>query len=108
MENPSIEDLILNGIIEVSGIDSESGEFLYNFTKDFREAMPEIYEIHIQYIYNEIMYLWEKGFVHLEDVETDNPIVSLTKKALDEHEISSLPEDKQDALKELKRILKVI
>jgi hypothetical protein len=32
MLEPSIEELILNGVVEVSGIDPQTGEFLYNFT----------------------------------------------------------------------------
>lgn len=105
---PSIEELILNGIVEVAAIDPDTGEFLYNFTKDFKEAMPEIYEIHMQYVYGEVLYFWERGFVLLEDFESENPIIRLTTKALDEDALASLPKDKRQSLEELKRILKVL
>ena len=103
---PSIEDLILNGIIEVAAMDPVTGEFLYNFTKDFKEAMPEVYEIHMQYVYAEVLYFWEKGFLLIDDFESDNPTIRLTNKALDEDALATLPKDKRLSLEELKRILR--
>ena len=108
MNDESIDSLILSGIVEVAAIDSESGELLYSFTDKFKELMPELYEIHINYIHNEIMYFWEKGIVYIDDITSKNPIVSLTEKAFDEETISSLSDSKKESLEEIKRILKVI
>lgn len=108
MDDKSIDDLLLSGIIEVAALDSNTGELLYSFTDKFKEMMPELYEIHINYIHNEVMYFWEKGLVHIDDVTSKNPIVSLTEKAFDESVLASLSNSKRESLEEIKRILKVI
>ena len=108
MNEESIDSLILAGVIEVAALDSETGELLYSFTDKFKEMMPELYEIHINYIHNEVMYFWEKGIVYIDDITSKNPIVSLTEKAFDEETISSLSDSKKESLEEIKRILKVI
>ena len=108
MDENSIDSLLLAGVIEVAALDSETGELLYSFTDKFKELMPELYEIHINYIHNEVMYFWEKGIVHIDDVTSKNPVVSLTEKAFDEDTISKLSKSKQESLNEIKRILKVI
>lgn len=108
MNEDSIDSLILAGVVEVAALDSETGELLYSFTDKFKEMMPELYEIHINYIHNEIMYFWEKGLVYIDDITSKNPVVSLTEKAFDEEAISSLSDSKRESLEEIKRILKVI
>lgn len=108
MIDDSIDNLILAGVVEVAALDSETGELLYSFTDKFKEMMPELYEIHINYIHNEVMYFWEKGLVHIDDVTSQNPVVSLTEKAFDENIVSQLSKSKQESLNEIKRILKVI
>ena len=108
MDDKSIDSLLLAGIIEVAALDSDTGELLYSFTDKFKEMMPELYEIHINYIHNEVMYFWEKGLVHIDDVTSENPVVSLTEKAFDENAIASLSDSKKESLEEIKRILKVI
>lgn len=108
MNDPSIEDLILSGAIEVSAVDVETGELLYTFTDKIKSLMPELYKIHINHVHNEIMYFWEKGLVHIDDITSKNPIVSLTEKAFDEDVLKNLSSDKRQSLEEIKRILKVI
>lgn len=103
---PSVEELLLNGVIEVAAMDSETGEFLYNFTKEFKETMPELYAIHTRYVHGEIMYFWEKGFVSIDDFNSTNPIVTLTNLAFDNDALETLPKDKLESLREIKRILK--
>ena len=104
MIEPSMEELILNGVVEVAGIDEKSGEFLYNFTPKLRELMPELWNERLDFIYKEIMYFWENGFIEAEDIDGVNPIVLLTELADDESAISELPEDKQESLREIKRM----
>lgn len=108
MKEPSIEDLILAGAIEVAGIDPETGEFLYNFTGKMKEVLPELYNLHINEVHNDIMYFWERGFVDLDDMTATNPRVRLTEKAFDAEAIAELPKEKMMALYEIKRILKVV
>ena len=54
------------------------------------------------------MYFWEKGLVYIDDVTSNNPVVSLTEKAFDEDALNKLSSSKRESLEELKRILKVI
>jgi hypothetical protein len=54
------------------------------------------------------MYFWEHGAVNLSDMDTDNPVVSLAKKAYDEEFLSTLSTERLASLDELKRILKVV
>lgn len=108
MQEPSIDDLILAGAIEVSGIDSETGEFLYTFTNKMKEVSPELYRLHLNQVHDEIMYFWERGFLELDDMSSNNPRVTLTEKAFNKIAISELPKEKMMALYELKRVLKVV
>lgn len=104
MIEPSMEELILNGVVEVAGIDADTGEFLYNFTPKLRELMPDLWNERLDFIHGEIMYFWEKGFIDTEDMDGINPLVLLTDLAHDEDAISELPPEKQESLREIKRL----
>jgi hypothetical protein len=104
-EQDSIDYLILNGGIEVAGIDSEVGEFLYSFTPKIKDLMPALYEEHIRDVNSHILNLWEKGFLSINFME-DDPIVNISEKGLDPKEISKLPEENQWHLNEIKRLLR--
>lgn len=108
MQEPSIEDLILAGAVEVSGIDSETGEFLYQFTNKLQIVMPELYKAHLQNVHYEIMYFFEKGFLDIDQIESDNPIIRLTSKSFNDEELSELSTEARSSLEEIKRILKVV
>jgi len=99
-----MEELILNGVVEVAGVDSETGEFLYNFTPKLREVMPELWNERLDFIHGEIMFFWENGFIEAEDMDSINPKVVLTDLADDEDAIAQLPADKQESLREIKRM----
>lgn len=108
MEEPTIEDLLLAGAIEVYGIDSETGEFLYNFTNKMQDILPELYKEHLNDVHNEIMYFWEHGAVEMTEMESDNPKVRLTEKAFDKDFMDSLSKERLRSLEQIKRILKVV
>ena len=108
LANKTIEKLILDGALEIGGIDVENGEILYNFTNKLKDVMPELYNEHLNFVNAEIMYLWERGFVSIEDFVEQNPRVRITDKANDQQEISKLPKERQRSLEEIKRILKVV
>jgi hypothetical protein len=103
-EQGSIDYLILNGGIEVAGIDS-SGEFLYTFTPKIKELMPELYEEHIDDVNRNILKLWEMGYLDIDFMEND-PVITISSKALDQNEFSKLSADDQWHLNEIKRLLK--
>jgi hypothetical protein len=84
-----IEELILAGAVEVAGIDAKTGEFLYSFTDKIAEIDPEIAR-HSEMMFNQTLaFLWERGFLSINMAE-ENPLVSLTEKALDEDAVASL------------------
>jgi hypothetical protein len=99
-----IEELILNGALEVSGVDIDTGEMLYNFTDKLKDISPELFKDMSDYISTETMYLWSEGFLDI-DVTEINPMVRLTEKAFDDSEISKLSKEKQLTLREIIRIV---
>lgn len=99
-----IEELILSGALEVSGIDIDSGEMLYNFTDRLKDINPDLFKDMSDYISTETMALWAEGFLDIDVTET-NPMVKLTPKAFDDAEVEKLPKEKQYTLKEIIRII---
>jgi len=104
IEQKIIDKLILNGAMEMAGIDSKTGEILYQFTPKLKEVMPELYNEHLNFVNAELMRLWEKGFVNM-DLMSDSPIVTLSEKAFNEEEISTLSDQDKWAIQEVKRLL---
>jgi hypothetical protein len=100
----TIQSLILNGAIEVVGIDSETGQFLYSFNQKIKEIMPELYKEHLTEVNRDIMYLWEQGFLDI-DLLSNDPLVILTDKALDQEQVNYLSLEHKSALAEIKRLL---
>jgi len=104
-DQDSLDYLILNGGVEVSGVDSSNGEILYSFTPKIKELMPVLYHEHLKDVNRNILNLWEKGFLDIDFLLND-PIVTISKKGLDQEEIASLSNDDQWSLNEIKRLLK--
>lgn len=97
-----IDNLILEGGIEVAGVDPETGEMLYAFTPKVKEIMPELYDDHLNFVNDELMILWEKGYVDI-DFLMDDPLISLTTKAFNDEEVAKLSKQEKWSLQELKR-----
>jgi len=104
-DNVIIDKLILEGAMEIAGIDSNSGEFLYVFTPKLKEVMPELYHEHVNHVNGELMRLWEKGFLNI-DFMSESPIVTLSEKALDPSELAKLSKEDLWSVQEIKRLLK--
>lgn len=105
MLEPSIEELILAGAIEVAGVDPESGEFLYNFTVKSAEIMPEIFHQHMEMLHDEITFFIEEGFLEVEDNDRETgATLFLTPLSFDASAINDLPLERQESLKEIKRM----
>jgi len=100
-----IDHLILEGGIEVAGVDPESGEMLYAFTPKVKEIMPELYNDHLNFVNDELMVLWEKGYVDINFL-MDDPLISLTAKSYDPDELQKLSKQEKWSLQELKRVVK--
>lgn len=103
-EDHIIEDLILQGALEVAGIDIDTGEPLYNFTSKMKDINPELHSEHSKYFTQETLALWEHGFIAM-DVTMQNPIVTLTPKSFDQKEVDKLDKQHQYTLKEIIRII---
>lgn len=103
-EDNVIEDLILNGGLEIAGVDIDSGEMLYNFTPKLENLNPELYKEMSNYFHQELMSLWQLGFINIS-LEEESPKVSLTDKILDKIEVEKLDKNKRYSLRELIRIL---
>ena len=100
-----IDKLILDGGLQVAGVDTETGEFLYQFTPKLKEISPILYEEHINHVNGELMRLWEKGFLNISIME-ENPIVTLAPKAFDQDEVAKLSKEDRWGIEEIKRLLK--
>lgn len=104
MLEPTIEELILSGVVEVSSVDPDSGEFLYSFTDKLHEVMPELLNRKLDFVKQEVDFFLEIGFLEVDNPKSRNPIIFLTDKAFDEEEVSTLSKNKQNSLKEIKRL----
>jgi hypothetical protein len=102
-ENEMIEKLILEGALEVAGIDSEDGSLLYSFTPKIKEIMPELYHDHMDSVNSEILSLWERGYVDI-DFFSNDPIVKLNSKSFNPVEIAKLNKSEKWSIEELKRL----
>lgn len=92
------EEMLLEGVIEFSGVDEVTGEMLYNFSSNLEESHPKIFERMLDMVQKEIYSLWEKGFVSM-DVTKENPMVFVNEKALDEEAVKTeLNRDEQRSL----------
>lgn len=107
MQDPiqdKIEELMLEGVLEVAGIDIDTGEPLYNFTSKLKEYDQDLYHIHNNYFFQDLTKLWEKGFVDIDFLQ-DDPVVTMTEKAWDNKEISKLNKEEKHSIDEIKRII---
>lgn len=100
----TIEALILSGAIEIAGIDSKTGQALYQFNPIIKDIMPDLYREHLNEVNRDIMGLWEKGFLNVDFLDED-PLVKLTNKAFDDTEVQNLSMEQQISLLEIKRLL---
>lgn len=94
-----LEQLILDGIVEFSAM-SSTGEMLYSFASDLAEKAPAMYELMMAMHMQEIYDLWKLGFLQM-DITQENPLVTITEKALDEDQVSTLSKTLRAALSEI-------
>lgn len=99
-----VDNLILEGGIEFAGIDSETGEMMYSITPKIKYLMPELYEEHLKFINDDLMLLWEKGFIDI-DFLSDDPLIYMSDKSYDNAEVMKLSKEERWSLRELKRAM---
>jgi hypothetical protein len=100
-----MDELILAGALQVAGVDTETGDFLYQFTPKLKEISPVLYDEHVNHVNGELMRLWEKGLLDI-NIADQNPIVRLTEKAFDDSILSTLSKEDRWGIEEIKRLLK--
>jgi hypothetical protein len=103
-DDKMFDELILNGALEPAGMDIETGEMLYNFTDKLKSVDPALHNEFSKYFSSEVTGLWENGFLDM-DITQENPIVSITPKALDPEQVAKLDKDRRYTLKEIIRII---
>jgi phosphomevalonate kinase len=84
MLNPKemIDALILTGALEISAMDSETGEMVFAVTEKMEELAPEIYKEIVDQAHKDVMSLWAKGLLVM-DVASESPEVCPSEEALD-------------------------
>jgi hypothetical protein len=95
-----INELMIQGAIDIVGIDSETGDFLYTFTEKLATANPKIYNAMMEDLYSSMMRLWEAGFFSM-DVTDKDPVVKATEKVFDKEAIQNLPRHDQFTLQDI-------
>jgi hypothetical protein len=92
-----IDNLILNGALEIIGIEDGTGEILYGFTDKLLDVDPLLHAKFVNHFYEDMMALWENGFVSM-DVTQLNPMVEITPKVFDEIAVAALSENQKRTL----------
>lgn len=105
-EDQRLEELILEGFVEVAAMDMATGEMLYAFTEKAKEEIPDVYRRAEEFFNQMIMFFWEQGFVSM-DIDSLNPSVTITPKALDQEEVSKLSYEHQQALRIILEALRI-
>jgi hypothetical protein len=98
-----IDALILNGALEVSAIDSETGQFVYTVTEKMAELAPEIYEEINNQIYRDVMNLWQKGLL-MVNIMSDSPEVSPSEHGLDRANWTNLSDSEYSTMNTVMRL----
>jgi hypothetical protein len=66
--------------------------------------MPDVYQDHIKSVNDEVMNLWEKGFLDI-DLFLEDPIITITRKATSREAIGTLSKEEKWSLSEIVRLL---
>lgn len=95
-----IEQLILEGAVEFSGLDAR-GNILFNFTSKVEEIAPNIYKYIQSQQMKDINDLWVDGYVSFDDLTSESPMIAITQKALDQAEVEKLDIHKRVILEQI-------
>lgn len=101
-----LDEMILDGLVEVAGLDADTGEMLYSFTSKAAEVIPTLAAEAEKFFQKVIMYFWENGFI-LMDVTEESPTVTVTEKALDPAEVENLSVEYRQALNLILEALRI-
>ena len=77
-----IDALILQGALQIEGVDQDSGQTVFSVTDKMEEIAPEIYNEFQESLYQTVLSLWEKGYLNMNIMDQE-PEVYPTEEALD-------------------------
>lgn len=95
--NQMIDSMVVNGYLEIDGIDSTTGEFLYKLSPELYKLIPDLSERLQDAFLDEIYNLWVKGMVDMDTTKV-NPMVSLNENAFDEEKVAQLTIEERHTL----------
>lgn len=95
-----LEKLILDGSVEVAGVDMETGSFVYNFTPQLKDNNPEIFDSVMSIFYSIVLQLWERGYLDI-DLEDEDPLIMLTDKGENLEDLDNLDKMQKEVLKSI-------
>jgi hypothetical protein len=100
--NEMFERLILKGAVEPAGMDSDTGEMLFSFSKNLKEVSPSLAKLVEDKFAATTMNLWSKGFIELKyENDSEDPLIFLTERCSDDFAISVLPDFEGMVLKNM-------
>jgi hypothetical protein len=95
-----LDKLILDGSVEVAGLDIETSSFVYNFTPKLQENNPELFDSVMSIFYSIVLQLWERGYVDI-DLEEEDPMITLTDKGNNLEDLDDLDKMQKEVLKSI-------
>jgi hypothetical protein len=93
-----IDALILQGALEIEGIDQDSGQMIFSMTDKMEKIAPEIYKEFEEELYRTVMSLWEKGLVQMNVMDIE-PTVAPTEFGLDRRTWKGLSSEELNVMK---------
>jgi hypothetical protein len=93
----ALDILILKGLVEVTSIDPQTGEFLYQISPQLFEMVPDLKKEGERMFLKMLDVLWIKGFVSMDKTQ-ENPKVTITSLALDKDSVDNLSYEERTAL----------
>ena len=104
MDPHIVDKMILAGLVEVSGVHKDTGEFLYSFSRNLETLDPELSR-HVDEVFRlTVMKLWEKGFVD-GNMEDEDPLITVTEKGFNKKDLESLEGFERVVVENLKEYL---
>jgi hypothetical protein len=97
--------LILQGAVEPAGLDPVTGEMLYSFTDKLKEVNEKMFNKAMDTFHHDITQLWELGFLNINWLD-DNPLVTVTEKALHQPSVEALHIDLYRTLQTILQAMK--
>lgn len=99
-----VDKLVLEGGLELCGVDQETGESLYKPTDKLKDIDSQLSDDISVYFSAVTMNLWERGFLDM-DIMLEDPLVKLAPKAFDKDALKTLNKNERLIMQEIIRVL---